>query len=70
MSVTPCSCLSHYVWVGSGTRRKKGIVVPPSVCSEATQLVTAPPPLTLTRVLELVDGRSHGQAKNPNEHLC
>lgn len=25
MSVTPCSCLSHCVWVGSGTGRKESV---------------------------------------------
>lgn len=42
-------------------------MVQPSVCPEVIQLVTlALPPLTLTYVIELVDG----QAKSRNKHLC
>ena len=56
-------------WVRDGERRVWG--VQPSVCPEVTHLVTlALPPLTLTYVIELVDGHSRGQAKSPNEHLC
>lgn len=65
MSVTPC-----VGWIGDREKRRRVWVVQPSVCSEVTQLVMALPPLTLTYMIEPVDGHTMVKPRAPNEHVC